>query len=395
MDQKKQAALAIVIAVAMMVGWLLTGCSNENEVSDIQFIVNGTKLEGKAPAMIQNDRLMVSEQYLETAFDTQLEWFSVPSKKENVYYSEQVAVLMYHDIAIKPESDGIIAVERFKKQMQLVKQNGFQVISIKQYVNFMQGKGSVPDNALLITFDDGYESFYKLAYPILKEYGYPAVNFVIVSTIDDRTKPGTPKLTWDQMREMQQAGMSFMSHTFEMHHYGAVNEHGNEAPVMSKLSYDKDKKKMETNEEYVQRLRNDLLMAEERLRSELGNTVSALAFPYGAYNETILELTEAAGISVTFTTKEGINSKFHRTGFRINGARAGETEDALIQKLKGKGNHSAKLLIDGKEVTGINFSEKSGAHMRMISLCDFGDYYDWKIKWHHEKKQVEIKTKQS
>ncbi|MGG1637276.1 polysaccharide deacetylase family protein [Paenibacillus sp. NRS-1760] len=393
MDQKKKAALAIVIAVAMMVGWLLTGCSNENKVNSVQLIVNGTKLEGQAPAMIQNDRLMVSAQYLEQAFDKQYDLFNMSSSNKSVYYSEQVAVLMYHDIAIKPQSDGIIAVERFKKQMQLVKQNGFQVITIEQYINFMQGKGHVPDNALLITFDDGYESFYKLAYPILKEYGYPAVNFVIVSTIDDRTKPGTPKLTWDQMREMQQAGMSFMSHTFDMHRYGAVNEHGNEAPVMSKLNYDKQKKKMETKAEYVERLKKDLLRAEDRLKSELGNKVSTLAFPYGAYSEAVLELTKAVGIPITFTTKEGINSKFHHNGFRINGARAGETEDELFRKLKG--DHSAKLFIDEKEFPDIHFSEKSGTEVQMIALRDIANYYDWKIYWRSDTKQVEIQTKQS
>lgn len=393
MDQKKKAALAIVIAVAMMVGWLLTGCSNENKVNSVQLIVNGTKLEGQAPAMIQNDRLLVSAQYLEQAFDKQFDLFSMSSSNKSVYYSEQVAVLMYHDIAIKPQSDGIIAVERFKKQMQLVKQNGFQVITIEQYINFMQGKGHVPDNALLITFDDGYESFYKLAYPILKEYGYPAVNFVIVSTIDDRTKPGTPKLTFDQMREMQQAGMSFMSHTFDMHRYGAVNEHGNEAPVMSKLNYDKQNKKMETKAEYVERLKKDLLRAEDRLKSELGNKVSALAFPYGAYNEAVLELTKAVGIPITFTTKEGINSKLHHNGFRINGARAGETEEELFRKLKG--DHSTKLFIEEKGVPDIHFSEKSGTEVQMIALRDIANYYDWKINWRRDTKQVEIQTKQS
>lgn len=103
----------------MMVGWLLTGCSNENEVNSVQLIVNGTKLEGQAPAMIQNDRLMVSAQYLEQAFDKQYDLFNMSSSNKSVYYSEQVAVLMYHDIAIKPQSDGIITVERFKNKCSL------------------------------------------------------------------------------------------------------------------------------------------------------------------------------------------------------------------------------------------------------------------------------------
>lgn len=136
-----------------------------------------------------------------------------------------------------------------------------------------------------------------------------------------------------------------------------------------------------------------MLRAEDRLKSEFGNKVSALAFPYGAYSEAVLELTKAVGIPITFTTKEGINSKFHHNGFRINGARAGETEDELFRKLKG--DHSAKLFIDEKEFPGIHFSEKSGTEVQMIALRDIANYYDWKINWRRDTKQVEIQTKQS
>lgn len=285
--------------------------------------------------------------------------------------------------------------------MSMLKQHGFHVISIEEYANFMLGNGEVPDNAVMITFDDGYESFYKLAYPILMKYGYPATNFVIVSAIDDRTREGTPKLTWEQMREMQQNGMSFRNHTYDMHVYKAMNKEGKETPVTVRPIYNKGNQRVETKKEYNKRITADLLKAEERLRHELGNTQSALAFPYGAYNTNILEIVIALDIPISFSTKEGINSKLHRLGYRINGARSGETEAELIEKLKqlgdrtGKGSDSMMLFIDGQEISDINFSLESDAKEPMISIRGFCEKYEWTVAWNKAKNQVEIKTLQS
>lgn len=396
MDRIKQAGIALVVAAAMLLGWLLTGCTNDNEMKSIAFIVNGERREGKAPAIILNGRLMVPESYIEDVFGKQLEWLTPAPQSEVAYYSEHVAVLMYHDIAEAPKNERIIAVDRFEKQLRLLKHHGFQIIGIEEYERFLLKEGSVPDNAVLITFDDGYESFYKLAFPILRNYGFPAVNFVIVSSIDDRSKPGTAKLSWEQMKEMQKSGMSFRSHTFDMHRYAAVNEDGKEAPVMTGPIFDRTLLKKETEEEYGIRLREDLMKAEERLRSELGNKQGTLAFPYGAYRPAILELTASVGIPVTLSTREGINSRLHRAGYRINGATAGETEEELIAKLKQFGEQLEEdsqqplLFIDGQEAGSVQFSIGPDFSEPMIVLRDFCNFFGWTLHLSKSNKQVEI-----
>jgi biofilm PGA synthesis lipoprotein PgaB len=400
MDRIRQTAIAAVIAIAMMVGWLMTGCSNEKKVN-LQFVINDTKMETKASALIRDGRLMVPESYLEQISQKQIEWLNLPPKNDASYYSDQVAVLMYHDIAPNPLDDSIIALERFEKQMSLLNQSGFQVISLEQYESFILSNGEVPDNAVLITFDDGYESFYTFAFPVLKKYGYPATNFVIVSSVGDRTKPQTAKLTWDQMRTMQQEGMSFRSHTYNMHVYGAVNEAGDTTPVMVRHIYDKVSQRNETKDEYVKRVVEDLQKAEEMLRSELGNTLSALAFPFGAYNAGVSELANASGIPIKFSTREGINSRFHHTGYRINGAKAGETEEEFIDKLKRLGDHTGKdgnaaiMIMDGQEAVDIGFSKNQDTQENLISLRDFCRFFDWTIVWNERQELVEIKTLQS
>src|SRR4030095_1836250 len=124
MDRTTQAAIGTVVAIAMMIGWLLTGCSNEEEVSRVQFIINDAKIEREASVIIRDGRLMVAESFLEDIFHKQIEWQTIPQPNEAAYYSEQVAVLMYHDMAPVPLDNKIIAVDRFEKQMSLLKHSG-------------------------------------------------------------------------------------------------------------------------------------------------------------------------------------------------------------------------------------------------------------------------------
>jgi peptidoglycan/xylan/chitin deacetylase (PgdA/CDA1 family) len=193
----------------------------------------------------------------------------------------------------------------------------------------------VPDNAVLLTFDDGYESFYTYGYPILRTYDYPATNFVIVSSIDDRNRKGIPKLTWEQMREMKKDGMSFYSHTYDSHLYGPIDVDGNEGAVLSNQLYLENRGRMESITEYVRRISDDLALAERRLKEELSNRRGIVAFPYGQYNqEELNKVLKTLGIEFTFTVQPGINSRSDRLGRRIDASSADQTPEKLIAQLK-------------------------------------------------------------
>ncbi len=254
-----------------------------------------------------------------------------------VYYSDKVAVLMYHHLEETP-SPGLstLAVRDFDEQMRLLKENGFSILSMEQYAGYMLEGAPVPDNAVLLTFDDGYESFYAHAYPILRKYEFPAANFVIVAPIDDRSRPGIPKLTWEQMREMQAAGMRFYSHTYDSHRLGPIDSDGHEGAVLAHALYLSDQGRMETTAEYVRRIADDLALAERRLAEELPGARGIVAFPYGEYDQAgLLEVLRKLGIELTFTTFEGINTRSDRLGLRID---ANRSPSALIARLKAPNN---------------------------------------------------------
>lgn len=252
-----------------------------------------------------------------------------------VHYSDRVAVLMYHHLQEEPARGDILSPRQFERQMELLAEHGFRVISAEEYAAFMLEGAKVPDNAVLLTFDDGYASFYELAYPVLKRFGYSAVAFVIVSGVDQRDKPGIPKLTWDQMRKMQRDGMAFMNHTYDLHAKKA-DASGKEMPLTAR-QYLEDQGRLETAEEYRKRVLDDFLLAEKRLSEELGNELRMMAYPYGYHSEELDSIAREAGIEILFSVKHGLASRQDQAAPRVNAGRSDMEPEEVIRTLKALG----------------------------------------------------------
>ncbi|WP_106768680.1 polysaccharide deacetylase family protein [Paenibacillus faecalis] len=382
--------------------FFVTGCAGNSVPKEVTLLLDGK--EFKEPnAEIHEGQVMVPGSFISSALGKKVEWIeeSVSDKEEgeqnqSVYYSDQVAVLMYHHIMETPDRDDILSAEQFRQQMELLQQEGFQPIGMEQYLDFIIEGKSVPDNAVLITFDDGYESFYEHAFPVLKEFDYPAANFIIVSSIDSSGTEKTPKLTWEQMREMKKEKIDFYSHTYDMHRYGMIDASGKRKPVTTRNLYLEQEKRTETDEEYEQRVREDLLRAEERLKEELGNTRSVLALPYGAHHDKLLEIMDSVGIEASFTVKEGINDREDRNGFRINGGRSDQSPETVIAKLKGQDvqpnvlvkGEEAKLRIDGSSVEFSKVFKGDTPEDTLVPLREVCREFDIKVDWNHKKKRA-------
>ncbi len=97
-------------------------------------------------------------------------------------YQNQVAVITYHHIDPSVQGDVTITPKLFRSQLIDLLDRNYHFITLDQLLAYYEGQ-EVPPNAVLITFDDGYESFYNYAYPVLKELSIPAVNFVITKKI--------------------------------------------------------------------------------------------------------------------------------------------------------------------------------------------------------------------
>lgn len=332
MHTKKYIILLVIVLLISLVAIF----NNQREPSILTINVNGQIIKTVATYPGSPDELMIPKAAAEQALNMHIDWQKQGPLPKGIYYKDHVAVLMYHHLSEKPmpQFPWILSADRFDDQMNLLKQEGFHVITMEQYREFMLNGGTVPDNAVLLTFDDGYESFYELAFPILKKYGYTAVNFVIVSTIDHPDPNSVPKLNWEQMREMKRDGMGFYSHTYDLHHYGIVDAEGGGRPAASALLYIDDENRNEMNTEYYSRVTRDLAKAEQRLKEELGNTDSAIAFPYGSYNDRLLSACDSLGISLTFKIQDGINARTDRNASRINGGSQNLTAVQTLEQIK-------------------------------------------------------------
>lgn len=338
----------IVIALVLCSAAALSYRQTSYEVA---INVDGQTLSTFTTDRVAPDDLMIPKDRVEQALNIHIGWEKPESLPKGIYYRDQVAVLMYHHLSEQPmpQFPWVLSAGQFEEQMKLLGQEGFHVITMEQYREFMLNNGSVPDNAVLLTFDDGYESFYKLAFPILKKYGYTAVNFVIVSTIDHPDKHSVPKLTWEQMREMKQEGMGFYSHTYNLHHYGIVDAEGGERPAASSLLYTNDENRNELNDEYYNRVMHDLAKAEHRLKEELGNTDSAIAFPYGSYNDRLLAASDYLGIQLKFKIQDGLNSRTDFNASRINAGSENLTAVLTLDQMKHI-EPSRELSVNNKKV---------------------------------------------
>jgi peptidoglycan/xylan/chitin deacetylase (PgdA/CDA1 family) len=325
----------ILLVIVLLIS-LTAIINNQRESSAVTINVNGQTIKTVATYPASPDELMIPKAVAEQALNMRIDWQKQGPLPKGIYYRDNVVVLMYHHLSEKPmpQFPWILSVDRFEDQMKLLKEEGFHVITMEQYRAFMLNNGSVPDNAVLLTFDDGYESFYEFAFPILKKYGYTAVNFVIVSTIDHPNPNSVPKLTWEQMREMKRDGMGFYSHTYDLHHYGIVDAEGGERPAASALLYIDDENRNEMNTEYYNRVTRDLAKAEQRLKEELANTDSAIAFPYGSYNDRLLSACDSLGITLTFKIQDGINARTDRNASRINGGSQNLTAIQTLEQIK-------------------------------------------------------------
>jgi peptidoglycan/xylan/chitin deacetylase (PgdA/CDA1 family) len=131
--------------------------------------------------------------------------------------SLRVPILVYHNVGPldpgKPLPKGEFAVspETFAAQMQYLREHGIAVVSLSTLVDALEGKcaAPIPRRAVVITFDDGRENQHRHAFPVLKRHGFAATFFPFTHAMNKNKR----YLTWQQLEEMEGAGMTIGSHT--------------------------------------------------------------------------------------------------------------------------------------------------------------------------------------
>ena len=194
----------------------------------------------------------------------------------------QIPILMYHAVHVMDPSEAsnanlIIDPDLFEAQIKALSKAGYYFLTPEEAYKAFTENALPAKKVVWLTFDDGNEDFYTIAYPILKKYKAKATNNVITGFVK---KGNAGNLTVKQMKEMMAHGMSFQSHT--------VNH-----PDLS--ATDKATQKVELTDSI------------DFLENKLNTKVNTIAYPSGRYNQTTLDLAKKT-YKLGLTTNEGLAS---------------------------------------------------------------------------------------
>lgn len=203
-------------------------------------------------------------------------------------------VLMYHKVNDLWPNPTTVPVHVFGEQMSLLRELGYEPVSLDVVRDHYLHGGALPPGAVLITFDDGYHDNLANALPILRRHGYPAVIFVPLGFLDgDRPLPHEEPLRalgirnqtvdWDELAELETGGIR-------------VESHGIGHRPLSELG--------------PADAAREIVLSKLRLEERLGREVEAYAFVKGSladYRPEHASLVQQAGYKLAFTSVSGAN----------------------------------------------------------------------------------------
>ena len=211
----------------------------------------------------------------------------------------KLAVIMYHGL-IKDSSlqnTYMIDPDYFESDLKYLKENGYNTIVIQDLIDYFEKGTPLPENPIMLTFDDGYYNNYYYAFPLLKKYNSKAVISPIGYTADaeqgtGKKNPAYSQCDWNEYREMVESGLvEIQNHTFNMH----KNIDGRKGASI---------KQGEDFETYRKILVEDLTKFNNRMYEELGTKPTAFTFPFGAKSDSTIKVVKEMGFKAMLDCEE-------------------------------------------------------------------------------------------
>lgn len=196
---------------------------------------------------------------------------------------------MYHQVGIfsrpKEHRATYCHIRRFTMQMAYLHQLGYQVISLDEAFACLTGERPMPRHAVVLTFDDGYQNFFDYAFPVLARYRFPATVFLVAGLLGKRSSwltaaqlEESPLMNVATIRNLNQQGITFGAHS---------------------LSHQR-----------LSDLDSTTLIAETRkskmlLESQLEMPIRFFCYPYGDFNQEVVDAVAKAGFNAALTCNRG------------------------------------------------------------------------------------------
>ncbi len=186
-----------------------------------------------------------------------------------------VSILMYHHVSESTPRSTSVSPDELRAHLTYLRDNEFNVISLTDAIAGIRGEQSLPDKAVVLTFDDAYENIYSAGHPIMQEFEMPWTLFVTTDPVGDR--PGR-YMSWEQIRSLHDDGVIIANHSLDHAHMPRRQGFEDEAT-------------------WRQHMAENILQAEQKILDEVGVSYRLFAFPYGEYDNELLDIVEELGFT--------------------------------------------------------------------------------------------------
>ena len=226
--------------------------------------------------------------------------FALPSINPNVVRASisdantvELPIVMYHSVLKSRQSKYVVSPAQLEQDFQAYADMGYTPIFLRDAVDFVDGKGTLPEKPMVITFDDGHYNNLHYVLPIAEKFNFKIVISPVTSFGDEERNPNYSYLSPSQCAELEKSGLvEIGNHTHDMHKF--------------KPRYG-IKKNGESIDEYKEILQKDIRTAQDILVSNGVTQPTTFAYPFGAYNEAARDVLIAMGFRAFLTCNETVS----------------------------------------------------------------------------------------
>lgn len=188
-------------------------------------------------------------------------------------------ILTYHDVIERRDESSLwfdCSADELANQLDWLKANGAHFVSIDQVYKHLSSGAPLPKYAIAITFADGYEGFYRHGLPVLRSRHVPVAMFVHTDYVGDQQ--GRPKMTWDQLKELDREGLVTVC--------SQTRTHPADLRRLSAAS-----------------LAEEMSGSKAALERQLGHPARYIAYPNGKFDTRVARAAQKAGYVMAFTER--------------------------------------------------------------------------------------------
>lgn len=211
-----------------------------------------------------------------------------------------VPIIMYHQVKNVGLGKDVISSSEFESDLKYLSEHNYTTITMTQLIDYVYEGTQLPENAIILSFDDGYLTTYENVFPLLKKYNMKIVLSIIGKSTDDFSLVSNQSveyghLTWEHVFEMTESNLvEIQNHSYNLH-------------KISRGRYGSSQMQNESFSQYEAILSEDICLLQDKITSVTSITPNTYAYPYGKYNDNTNVILEKLGFKASLSVTYGVN----------------------------------------------------------------------------------------